>query len=151
MTGQNNPKKFKTELQSDAKVHISTFSQSSEKDKDVELCRYVESQGKDSIKIKVERQLSLGDYVVLTKDLPELLLYKGYLCRIIGIFSESEIPGQNCYEIEFDSYFGNDDYSRKSETRNVGFEFPSTCYVTIVLGKDLLRVESQDLYYRTYF
>ena len=151
MTGQNNPKKLKKELQSDAKVHISKISQLSEKDsntldaeKDMELFHYIETQGENSIKTKIERPLRIGDSVILTKDLPEFLLYNGYVCTIIAL-------EKDYYEIEFESSFKEDDSSRKSEKRNVGFEFPNSCYITFVLGEDIIRVETQDLYYRTYF
>ena len=96
--------------------------------------------------------------MVLLIDLPEEFLYKGYLCTIIGLFADekrfygpNDDPEELQYEIEFESYFNTDDPSRESQKRYSDFEFPMTIRTTIVSGKDIAPLHSQDLYYRTYF
>lgn len=92
MTNQPNEKRLKTDLesQSDATVNITSTSISSEKGIPGALISenlfFIEKQGKSSVSSKLNRILKIGDPVVLLKDLPDLDLYKGYLCTIIAVF-----------------------------------------------------------------
>ena len=65
-------------------------------------------------------------------------------------YSEN-FPEDVWYEIEFYSKFLDSDFSQKSKERNPDFEFPTTNYTTFVAGKDIVRLETQDLYYKTLF
>jgi len=172
MTGQPNQKKFKTdfESQADATVNITSTSTSSEKgipgtssEKGIpgalisESLFFIEKQGKSSVRSKLDRVLKIGDMVVLLKDFPEVDMYKGYLCTIIGIFGGGVGEGREGantfykYEVEFFSTFEKNDNSRKSQKRNLDFDFPSTSYTTFVKGGDLIRLVNKDLIYTTCF
>jgi len=133
---------------SDAKVKISISQQDSlqteKEQKPTELLgNYINQQGQDSIKYKLERPLQVGNIVIYNKDTSAEGIYKGYQCSIIGAYKG------DFYEIEFHSKFGPNDKSRKSEKDFPGFEFPISNYVTLVRGKDLIRVEKHDLFYKT--
>lgn len=105
---------------------------------------YIHLQGERSVEIKLNRQLKVGDPVVLLEDFPEELLFQGYCCYIIGIFG-------NTYEILFEASFNDNDPSFKSQQQNSNFEFPDTHYVATVPREAFVRVEFQDLYYKTHF
>lgn len=102
-------------------------------------------QGESSIKKKLERIFSVGDLVVFNSDTPREGFYKGYLCCIIGVH------GKDHFEIEFFSEFSKNDNSRKSIEKFPSFEFPISNYVTVVNKEEIIRLEKQDLYYKTYF
>jgi len=95
--------------------------------------------------------MAVNDMVVLLKDFPNDSMYSGYLCTIIAVFSKGDLDKEIYYEIEFESEFLDNDLSQKSKERNSDFEFPITHYTTYVSGKDIVRLETQDLYYRTFF
>lgn len=112
---------------------------------------FINDQGKGSVKNKLDRKLNVNDSVILLKDYSKDLIYRGYFCTIIGIFGYLENEQEFLYEIEFDSCFEENDKSRLSQEYNPSFEFPCSNYNSIVPGSDLLRVETQDLCYRTNF
>ena len=86
--------------------------------------------------------------IVLTKDYSKDLVFKGYLCTIN---SEVGTVSQPFYEVEFDSCFDANDLFRGSKKDNLGYEFSESNYVVIVSGDDIIRIETQDLFYRTSF
>lgn len=151
-----NQKKRKHPSNSDATVLVSNIQSSShekvESSKKINYSGlYIESQGEDSIKSKLNRIMTVNDMVVLLKDFPDDLMYTGYLCTIIDVLGQRESDGEMYYEIEFESGFKDSDLSRKSKERNSDFEFPVTHYTTYVSRKDIVRLETQDLYYNTFF
>ena len=109
---------------------------------------FIHLQGKESIKCKMERGLSVGDCVMLIHDYPDDLLFKGYVCMIIFAVGTRTEP---FYEIEFVSSFDEDDRSRQSKKENPGLKFPQSNYIATVPGEHLVRLETQDLFYRTSF
>lgn len=117
---------------------------------------FIEKQGKSSVESKLNRILKVGDRVVLLKDFPDVNIYKGSLCTIIAVFGGQEDDSyggddQIYYEIEFFSTFSDEDYSKKSQKRNIDFEFPSSSYTTFVKGQDFICLVTQDLHYKTCF
>lgn len=101
---------------------------------------------------KLNRVFAIGDQVVLLKNMPDEQIYKGSLCTIIAAFGSAESSDdKSFYEIQFDSNFRDDDLSRRSQKRYRDFEFPSTLYVAIVSGKDIIRLVDQNLRYKTWF
>lgn len=106
---------------------------------------YINQQGEDFIRYKLDRPLRVGDIVIYNNDISSESIYKGYLCSIIGAYK------QDFYEIQFSSEFNSNDKSRKSENDFPNFEFPDSNYVTLVKGKDIIRVEKHDLFYKTCF
>ena len=112
---------------------------------------FIELQGPDSVQKKLERPININDSVVLIKDFPNDFMFRGYFCRVLTVYNNSSNISENKYHIIFDSEFDDDDPSRKSEALNPNFEFPTTCYDTIVSGDDIVRLETQDLCLRTYF
>lgn len=112
---------------------------------------YINLQNKRSIEIKLNRQLKVGDSVILLKDFPQKLFFRGYLCSIIEVYHDTKNPYNSQYEVLFHSDFEDDDLSLKSQRNNPTFDFPITHETLTVLRDDILRVEPKDLYYRTYF
>lgn len=78
-------------------------------------------------------------------------MYKGYCCSIIGTYGKPGPPEEAFYEIEFVSQFNDNDNLLNSQERHPDFEFPETHSCTIVSVKDIVRLEIQDLYYKTFF
>ncbi len=151
-----NQKKRKLSSDTDATVVVSNIQSSSHEtagsSKEINYTGlYIESQGEDSIKSKLNRIMAVNDMVVLLKDFPDDLMYTGYLCTIIAVFSKGDLDDEIDYEIEFESDFLDTDLSQKSKERNSNFEFPVTHYTTYVSRKDIVRLETQDLYYKTFF
>ena len=105
---------------------------------------YIHLQNERSVEIKLHRQFKVGDPVVLVEDFLEELMFRGYCCNIIGISG-------NTYEIAFEASFSDNSPSPKSQQQNPNFEFPDTHYVATVPRDAFVRVEFQDLYYRTHF
>lgn len=135
---------------SDAKVQIyisqeDSLQREKEQKPTYPLGNYIHQQGQDSIKYKLDRPLKVGVIVIYNKDTSAESFYKGYQCSIIGAYKG------DFYEIEFYSEFGPNDKSRKSENDFLNLEFPTSNYVTLVRGKDLIRVEKHDLFYTTCF
>jgi len=160
MTGEStpNPKKFKTdsELKDDGRITITISQDASSQDSRYgtyieDGFFFIELQGEKSVDRKLNRVFTIGDRVVLLKNIPEEHFYTGYLCTIIGVLGEEESPEKSFYEIQFDSSFENNDLSRRSKKRHRDFEFPVSVYVTVVSGKDIVRLINQDLYYQTSF
>lgn len=110
---------------------------------------FIEMQGDDSVRIKLDRPMQVSDYVVLLKDFADFNLYKGYLCQITEVVQYSKDPNQCQYHVIFDSDFADDDPSLKSSRKD--FEFIQTEEHIYLSGKDLIRLEIQDLRFRTYF
>lgn len=100
---------------------------------------------------KLNRVFNIGDQVVLLKDILEERIYNSFLCTLIAVLGGEEFPDKSFYEIQFDSDFKDNDLSRRSHKRHRYFEFPSSTYVTIVSGKDIVRLINQDLHYKTWF
>ena len=69
---------------------------------------FINSQGEESIKNKLNKNIKIGERVVLVKDLSTITLYKGCCCSICGFM------GTDFYEIEFFSRFKEGDPSLKS-------------------------------------
>lgn len=94
----------------------------------------------------------MGHCVMLTKDYPDQLLFKGYVCMVI--FEAGTSSGSDAkffYEIKFESRFEDNDRSRESGKQDLGLKFPQSNYFAVVSGHDLIRLEMQDLFYRTSF
>jgi len=153
MTDESNPKKLKidSELKTDGRITITASQEASYGTFIEDGFFFIELQGEQSVDRKLNRVFAVGDQVVLLKNMPEEQLYKGSLCTIIAIFGGEESSDEFFYEIEFDSGFKDNDLSRRSQKRYPDFEFPSSFYVTIVSGKDLVRLINQDLHYKTWF
>ncbi len=157
MTGESNPNpkklKIEKELTDDGQITIITSQEADYGTFIEEGFIFIELQGEESVNRKLNRIFHIGDQVVLLRDIPEDRVYKGCLCTIISVFGEGEdeSPDNTFYEIQFDSYFKDNDLSRKSQKRHRDFEFPSSTYVTIVSGKDIVRLINQDLLYKTWF
>ena len=105
--------------------------------------------------LKLNRPFAIGESVVLLKDYPDYDLYRGNVCVIIDIYYDWSSLDDNTahdYEVEFRSYFDEKDPSiilaRKPETN---CEVISSTIVALVSGRDLLRLEMQDLRYRISF
>lgn len=152
------PNQKKQKLSSDAEVTIAVSnSQSSSKEtakssKEINYTGfYIENQGEDSIKPKLNRVMHVNDTVVLLKDFPNDSMYRGYLCTIISVFGNGDLDDELDYEIEFESDFLDNDLSRKSQEHHSNFEFPVSHYTTYVSRKDVAYLETQDLYYKTFF
>lgn len=99
-----NQKKRKHPSNSDATVLVSNIQSSShekvESSKKINYSGlYIESQGEDSIKSKLNRIMTVNDMVVLLKDFPDDLMYTGYLCTIIDVLGQRESDGEMYYEI----------------------------------------------------
>lgn len=153
MTGEPNPKKLKinSELETDARVTVTTSQEASYDTFVEDGFFFIELQGEKSINKKLNKMLNTGDEVILLKDFPEEKMYKGYLCTIISVLNAEVSPEKSFYEIQFDSSFEDNDLSRKSQKRHRDFEYPSSTYVTIVSGEDIVRLINQDLLYKTWF
>jgi len=153
MTGEPNPKKLKinSELETDARVNITTSQEASYDTLVEDGFFFIELQGEKSINKKLNKMLNTGDEFILLKDFPEENMYKGYLCNIISVLNADVSPEKSFYEIQFDSCFEDNDLSRKSQKRHRDFEYPSSVYVTIVSGEDIVRLIKQDLLYKTWF
>jgi len=155
MTGESNPNpkklKINPEVESDGRITITT-SQGAEYDTFIENGFFlIELQGEESVDRKLNRVFYIGDQVVLLKNMPDEQIYKGSLCTIIAAFGSGESSDETSYEIQFDSNFRDDDLSRRSLKRHSNFEFPSSVYVAVVSGKDIVRLVEQDLRYKTWF
>lgn len=99
-----NQKKQKLGLETDATVIISNTQKflhekagTSKETRHAGL--YIESQGENSIKSKINRVMAVNDTVVLLKDFPNDFMYSGYLCVIIAVFSNGNLEEENDYEI----------------------------------------------------
>lgn len=79
--------------------------------------------------------MKVSDLVIYNKS-----LYKRYQCTIIGAYKE------DFYEIEFHSEFDPNDKYRKYKNNFPNFECPTSNYVTLVRGKDIIRVEDNDFF-----
>lgn len=118
---------------------------------------FIKLQGEQSVDRKLNRVFNIGGQVVLLKDILEERIYKSFLCTIIAVLGGEEFPDKSfyeiqfVYEIQFDSGFKDNDLSRRSHKRHRYFEYPSSTYVTIVSGKDIVRLINQDLHYKTWF
>lgn len=87
----------------------------------------------------------------MLKDIPEENLYRGYLCTVSDVYYDFKNEENDSCEIQFYSTFDDDDLSRISQKKNKDFVFPTTGAMTIISKKYLVRVETQDLEYRTFF
>ena len=108
---------------------------------------YINEQGEDSIETKLNRNIKIGEVVLLIRDIPNLHLYKGYRCAISGI----EHGEEGIYDIEFYSTFKDGDPSFKSLEANPDFCFPDSSITYTVSSKDFVRLETQDFIYKTHF
>jgi len=155
MTGESNPnpKKLKidSELKDDGRITITTSQDATYGTFIEDDFFFIELQGEQSVDRKLNRVFTIGDQVVLLKNMPEERIYKGCLCTIIAVFGGEESSDESFYEIQFDSNFKENDLSRRSQKRHSNFEFPSSTYVTIVSSKDIVRLINQDLHYKTWF
>ena len=162
-----NDKKLKKLRTSDGTIEVSVLAENADQKKETPLNistftellndkderpfhrqGFIHLQGKESIKCKMERGLSVGDCVMLIHDYPDDLLFKGYVCMIIFAVGTLTEP---FYEIEFVSSFDENDRSRQSKKENPGLEFPQSNYISTVSGEHIVRLETQDLFYRTSF
>lgn len=160
--------KLNPQDEGDAYVYITTDDSSQKKEEsqleeentqklneplDSERCQnsFMEYQGEEHIIKKLNRPLQPYDDVILLKNIPEANLYKGYLCVIDYIEITAKNPEDSLYHIFFSSQFDPDDKSRQSIGRFKEFKFSSSFEDSYVYGKDILRVETQDLRYRTHF
>ena len=112
---------------------------------------YIEYQGTKHVSKKLNRPIQIGDNVILLKNYPDLNLYKGYLCVVVEISGSSKSPDEPLYLISFESDFSENDRSLNSKTLFKDFIFPSTFSEVFVEKKDIVRLETQDLRYQTYF
>jgi len=112
---------------------------------------FMNYQGKEHVLKKLNRPFQIDDEVVLLKNIPESNLYKGYLCIIDDVEITSDNPEDSRYHIHFESEFDSDDRSRQSIERFKDFDFSSSYEDTFVSGNEILRLETQDLRYRTSF
>ena len=106
---------------------------------------FIDIQNKEHLNKKLNRTFSIGDVFVLFKNISEKCFYKGYCCAIMGV--NGTINGETSYDIEFNSDFSGEDISKRYQKQHPNFEFPSSSYTTILLGKDFVRLVTQDLYY----
>ena len=144
-----NPKKLKTDSLRGVIVNIQTSQAMTYGTFVEDDLFFIDLQGKKHLNKKLNRIFSIGDVFVLFKDISEKCFYKGYCCAIIGVNGTRD--GEISYDIEFNSNFSGEDISRRSQKQHPNFEFPSSNYTTILLGKDLVRLVTQDLYYKTCF
>lgn len=170
MADQPDSKKPKLNVQGDGTINILSTPGSSleekelenlasQQDKDQELgssiCHdgFIDIQGEDItvIEQKLKRPLYVGDVVILIKDIPQDLVFKGYSCVITEVIKSSTDLSDCQYEVTFNSWFDEDDDSRKSQSLHPEFEFPTTALETIVTGNDIVRLQDQDLRYKTFF
>lgn len=57
--------------------------------------KIINLQGEEHIQRKLNRPFGIGDKVILLKDIPENILYRGYLGTISEVFYDSkDIKGQ---------------------------------------------------------
>lgn len=70
---------------------------------------------------------------------------------MIEISGSSKSPDEQLYLISFESDFSENDRSLNSKTLFKDFIFPSTFSEVFVKKKDIVRLETQDLRYQTYF
>jgi len=143
-------------LESDGKVIITVLQQEKEEQASENTVIednlfFIELQGENSINRKLNRVFNIGDEVVLLKDIPHEHMYKGYLCTILSVLCEDSSPEESYYEILFNSAFKDNDLRRRSQKRHGDFEYPMSVYVTQVSGKDIVRLITQDLLYKTWF
>ena len=112
---------------------------------------FIQIQGKDPVKIKLERPLLVGDSVVLLKDFPDNMLFKGYVCEVMSVENLSIDPSQSLYQVVFHSDFNKNDPSLNSKGNSSDFRFPTQSTNIFVSGDNIIRLEFQDLQYKTYF
>ena len=170
MADQPDSKKPKLNVQSDGTINILNRPGSSleekelenlpsQQDKDQELdssiCHdgFIDIQGENItvIEQKLKRPLYVGDVIILIKDFPLDLVFKGYACVITEVIKSSTDLSDCQYEVTFISRFDEDDNSRKSQFLHPEFEFPATELQTIVTGNEIARLQTQDLCYKTFF
>ena len=89
--------------------------------------------------------------MVLTKSIPDEMLFKGYCCEVAKVSYFSENPSECEYQFIFYSSFNKNDRSLESLQQYPDFEFPSSSPETTVSGNDIVRLELQDLQYKTFF
>ena len=82
MADDKNPKRLKT---GEGTIEISTSADPlNEKEwRPFHRNGFIHLQEEDSIKCKLEKGLLVGDSVMLIKDYPDSLLFKGYVCMVI--------------------------------------------------------------------
>ena len=112
---------------------------------------FIDYQGAEHVSKKLDRPIQIGDNVILLKNYSGFHLYKGYLCVVVEILGSSTIPDEQLYLIYFESDFSENDRSRKSRGRFNDFIFPSTSSEVHVKKNDIVRLETQDLRFQTYF
>ena len=112
---------------------------------------YIDYQGTEHVSKKLDRPIQVDDNVILLKNCPDFHLYQGSLCVVVEITGSSTIPDEQLYLISFESDFSKNDKSRKSKELFNDFMFPSTTSEVHVKRNDIVRLETQDLRFQTYF
>jgi hypothetical protein len=105
------------------------------------------NEDSESVRLKLNRPYAVEEYVVLLKDFPDEDLYRGYVCLILEISYDYSYPFEDNaahdYQVVFRSYFDEKDPEKLLSSKP---EILAT-----ISGRDLLRLETQDLRYRTSF
>lgn len=149
-------KKDKTELKKEEKINLTPYEKYVEFQKqNKENSKEFIYRDRESIMLKLNRPFAIQEYVVLLKDYPDDDLYRGYVCVIIDIYydwSSLEDNTAHDYQVEFFSDFDEKDPSiilaRKPE---INCEVIPSTIIALISGRDLLRIEMQDLRYRISF
>ena len=153
---EGSPEGSTRELKKEEKINLTPYEKYVEFEKqNKENYKEFVNRDEESIILKLNRPFARQEYVVLLKDYPDDNLYRGYVCVIIDIYYDWSLLEDNTahdYQVEFISDFDEKDPSiilaRKPETN---CEVISSTITALVSGRDLLRIEMQDLRYRISF
>lgn len=139
------PEDSTRELKEEDKTDLTTYERYIEFQKqNKENYKEFVNQDIDSTMLKLNRPYATNDSVVLLNDYPDEDLYRGYVCIILDILYDYSYPFENNaahdYEVFFKSTFDKKDL------------LSSEPGITVTIpGRDLLRIETQDLRYRSSF
>jgi hypothetical protein len=102
------------------------------------------NQDCETVILKLNRPYAIDEYVVLLKDYPSEDLYRGYVCIIVDILYDYSYPFENNVEHDYQVVF-------RSNFDKKDLSFSATEILVTIPGRDLLRIETQDLRYRSSF
>ena len=102
------------------------------------------NQDDDSVLLKLNRPYAVDEYVILLKDYPSEDLYRGYVCLILDILYYYSSPLEDNAAHDYEVVF------RSNSDKKI-FSLSTTEILVTIPGCDLLRIESQDLRYRSSF
>ncbi len=113
------------------------------------------NRDRESIMLKLNRPFVVRESVVLLKDYPDDHLYRGNVCVIIDIYYDWSLLEDNTahdYQVELISDFDEKDPSIiLAQKPEINCEVKPSTIIALISGRDLLRIEMQDLRYRISF